>query len=443
MKKRAFYVAAVLGMTFHTFFAYAQQLPDSLLPDANLRDCIKYALSHQPVVRQSVIDEAITEANVKSRLADWYPQINLDASYQHNIQIPTSYFNGSPIKAGVENTSGAQFGLTQNLFNRDVLLASRTARDVRRQAKQNTAGNQIDVITNVSKAYYDVLLTKRQIAVLEEDIIRLERSQKDAYNQYQGGIVDKIDYKRANISLNNAKAQRKTAEESLDGKYAYLRQLMGYPETGALKLVDDTLQMESEVSLDTSVTVTYENRIEYQLLQTQKNLLEAELRYNKWSFLPSVSAFANYNLAYLNNEFSKLYRDNLPNSYFGLRLSVPIFQGGKRTQNIRAAELQLKRNDWDFETLKSQINTEYTQAMASYKSNFYNYEVQRQNMQDAREVYDLISLQYKEGVKTYLEVITSETDLRSAQLNYFNALYQVLSSKIDLQRSLGTITNSF
>ena len=442
MKKRAFYVAAVLGMTIHTCFAYAQQLPDSLLPDANLRDCIKYALSHQPVVRQSVIDEAITEANIKSKLADWYPQINLDANYQHNIQIPTTYFAGNPVKAGVENTSGAQFGLTQNLFNRDVLLASRTARDVRRQAKQNTAGNQIDVITNVSKAYYDVLLTKRQITVLEEDIIRLERSQKDAYNQYQGGIVDKTDYKRANISLNNTKAQRKTAAESLEGKYAYLRQIMGYPETGALKLVDDTLQMESEVSLDTSIAVAYENRIEYQLLQTQKNLLEAELRYNKWSFLPSVSAFANYNLAYLNNEFSKLYRDNLPNSYFGLKLSVPIFQGGKRTQNIRAAELQLKRNDWDFETLKSQINTEYTQAMASYKSNFYNYEVQRQNMQDAREVYDLISLQYKEGVKTYLEVITSETDLRSAQLNYFNALYQVLSSKIDLQRSLGTLTTN-
>jgi len=441
MKKRAFLMAAVIGMTIHTC-AYAQQLPDSLLPDANLRDCIKYALAHQPVVRQSVIDEAITEANIKSKLADWYPQINLDASYQHNIQIPTTYFGGNPIKAGVENTSGAQFGLTQNLFNRDVLLASRTARDVRRQAKQTTTNNQIDVITNVSKAYYDVLLTKRQMAVLDEDIIRLERSQKDAYNQYQGGIVDKIDYKRANISLNNTRAQRTAAEQSLEGKYAYLRQLMGYPEKGELKLVDDTLQMESEVSLDTSITVTYENRIEYQLLQTQKNLLEAELRYNKWSFLPEVSAFANYNLAYLNNEFSKLYKDNLPNSYFGLRLSVPIFQGGKRTQNIRAAELQLKRNDWDFETLKSQINTEYTQAMAAYKSNFTNYLAQKQNMQEAREVYDLISLQYKEGVKTYLEVITSETDLRTAQLNYFNALYQVLSSKIDLQRSLGSLTTN-
>jgi outer membrane protein TolC len=343
----------------------------------------------------------------------------------------------------VANNSTVGFSLTQNLFNRDVLLASRTARDVRRQAKQNTAANQIDVITNVSKAYYNVLLTKRQIAVLEEDIIRLERSQQDAYNQYQGGIVDKTDYKRANISLNNAKGQRKTAQEQLNAAYAQLRQLMGYPTTGELKLVDDTVQMESEVSLDTAVTVTYENRIEYQLLQTQQRLLQAELTYNKWSFLPSVSAFANYNAVYLNNEFSKLYNNNFPNSLFGLRLSVPIFQGTRRIQNIRAAELELKRADWDFAALRSQINTEYTQAMAAYKSNFYNYTLQRENMQEAREVYDLIALQYKEGVKTYLEVITSETDLRAAQLNYFNALYEVLSSKIDLERALGTLTANY
>ncbi|KAA2241908.1 TolC family protein [Chitinophaga agrisoli] len=438
--KKTIYLAAIVGMVFHSSYTFAQQLPDSLLPDANLRDCIKYALSHQPVVRQSLIDEAITEATIKSKLADWYPQINLDYNIQHYLQIPTSYFQGNPVRLGVSNNSTIGFSLTQNLFNRDVLLASRSARDVRQQAKQTTASNQIDVITNVSKAYYNVLLTKRQITVLEEDIIRLERSQKDAYNQYQGGIVDKTDYKRANISLNNAKAQRKTASEQLNSSYAVLRELMGYPNSGDLKLVDDTLQMESEVSLDTSTTVTYENRIEYQLLQTQQRLLQAELKYNKWSLLPTVSAFANYNAAYLNNEFSKLYQDNFPNSLFGLKLSLPIFQGFRRTQNIRAAELQLKRTDWDFAALKNQINTEYTQAMSAYKSSFYNYVVLRENMQEAKEVYDLIALQYKEGVKTYLEVITSETDLRTAQINYFNALYEVLSSKIDLQKALGTLT---
>lgn len=57
----------------------------------------------------------------------------------------------------------------------------------------------------------------------------------------------------------------------------------------------------------------------------------------------------------------------------------------------------------------------------------------------ASEVYDVIQLQYRSGVKAYLDVITAESDLRTAQINYYNALYQVLSSKIDVAQSLGNI----
>jgi outer membrane protein len=440
--KRVFYLTAVLSVWLCRSTVFAQQVPDSLLSSATLQNCIQYALVHQPVVKQSRLDEQITEYTIKSKLADWYPQIGLDFNLQHYLKLPTSYFNGAAINTGVANSSTAAFSLNQNIFNRDLLLAGKTARDVRTQAKQNTQSNQIDVVTNVSKAYYDMLLTQKQLDVLNEDIVRLERSLKDAYNSYQGGIVDKTDYKRATISLNNTKAQKKTGEETLVAKNAYLKQLMGYPPTGQLNLVYDTMQMTQEVRLDTNVSVAYETRIEYQLLQTQRSLLAAELRYNKWSFIPTVSAFGNYNFAYLHPEFSKLYSHDYPNSLIGLTVSVPIFQGSKRIYGIKQAELQLKRNEWDVESLRNIINTEYTQAMSAYKSNLNEYLVLKENMELAKEVYDLIELQYREGIKAYLEVITAQTDLRSAQLNYYNAMYTVLSSKIDLERALGTITTN-
>ena len=77
--------------------------------------------------------------------------------------------------------------------------------------------------------------------------------------------------------------------------------------------------------------------------------------------------------------------------------------------------------------------------LASYKANLANYLAVKENVLLAQEVYDVIQLQYRSGIKTYLEVITSETDLRTSQINYFNALYQVLSSKIDVQKSVGEI----
>ena len=141
----------------------------------------------------------------------------------------------------------------------------------------------------------------------------------------------------------------------------------------------------------------------------------------------------------MNDKLSQLYKQDYPTSYVGLQLSFPIFEGGKRLHEIEQAKLELERYNYDFESLKNSINTEYVQALSSYKGNLANFLIQKKNLGLAKEVYNTIELQYKSGVKAYLDVITAETDLRSTQVNYINALYQVLSSKLDLQKALGKI----
>lgn len=85
------------------------------------------------------------------------------------------------------------------------------------------------------------------------------------------------------------------------------------------------------------------------------------------------------------------------------------------------------------------MHSEYSIALASYKANLTDYFTMKANVKLAQEVYDIIQLQYRSGVKAYLNVISAETDLRTAQINYFNSLYQVISSKIDVQKSEGLI----
>jgi outer membrane protein TolC len=418
----------------------AQQNNDSLIQQATLENCIHYAIAHNPDLKNAKLNEDITEAIIKSKLADWYPQVNLNYNLQHNFQLPTSNFNGNIINIGSENTSALEFGATQNIFKSDLLLASRSSKDVRLQSKQNTKEQNINLAVMVSKAFYDVLLTKQQINVTEQDMERIELSLKDAYYQYQNGITDKTDYKRATISLNNAKAQKKFGDETIKAKYSYLKELMGYPSSKDLELVYDTTQMANEILLDTLQNINYANRIEVQLLETQKKLQQYNLQYYKWSFLPEVSAFGNYNLNFLNNRFSKLYGQSYPNTYAGILLSIPIFQGGKRLQQIKQAELEVSQVDNSIASIRNNINTQYERALANYKSNLYNYNSLKENLSLANEVYDVIRLQYRAGIKTYLEVINAETDLRTAQINYYNALYQLLSSKIDVSQSLGNIT---
>lgn len=431
----AFYVLPLLLL----FFAAGAQAQnnDSLLRDATLSNVIRYTLAKQPAVQQALADEKITELQIKSRLAEWYPQVNLNYIYQHNFQVQTSIIGGNPVRLGVGNTSAVQFSASQAIFNRDVLLANRTRGDVRQQARQQTENTRIDVVVDVSKAFYDVLATQQQIKVADENIVRLERSLKDARAQYDAGVVDKTDYKRATIALNNARASRKSNEELLKAKTEYLKALMNYPGNNPLDILYDSAQLEQEIVLDTLQPIDYSRRIEYQILQTQRRLQEANVRYNKWSYLPSVSANGAYNLNYLDNNFGKLYGQSFPNSYAGLTLSFPIFQGGKRKYNIQQSEWELKRTDLELVGLRNSLNAEYTSALANYKASLANYLAIRENVALAQEVYDVIQLQYRAGIKTYLEVITAETDLRTAQINYFNALYQALSSKIDVERSRG------
>jgi outer membrane protein len=430
-------IAALSLLTSLTGFA--QPPSDSLLQEVTLQGAVDYSLRHQPLIKQAEADEEITEANIRSRLADWYPQVNFNYNYQRNFVIQTAIIGGNVVKLGVDNTSAFQFQLSQTLFNRDVLLASRTRSQVRRQAEQNTSNNRIAIAAEVSKAFYDVLSSIQQVKVSSENITRIERSLQDAYNQYQAGVADKTDYKRASIGLNNARALRKTNEELLRSKLEYLKSVMGYPIKDSLNIVYDSLQMEREVYLDTMQDVDPSKRIEYRQLQTQQGLLQANLRYSKWSYLPNLTLNGAYNFNYQNNAFNKLYEVNYPNSFALLTLSLPIFEGGRRKADIQAAQWQVQRNRFEIDNLRNNINSEFAAAMANYKSNLANFLALKENLLLAREVYDVIQLQYRSGIKTYLEVINSETDLRTAQINYFNALYGVLASKIDVQRALGQL----
>jgi outer membrane protein len=404
-----------------------------------LKNAVDYALVHQPQIQQSIIDQQILETTIRSKLADWYPQINFNYNLQHNFIVQTAIIGGNAIKLGVNNTSAGQFTVSQAIFNKDVLLASRTKTDARLQARQITSNNKIELAADVSKAFYDVLSIEQQIKVSTTNIQRIEQSLKDAYNQYKAGIADKIDYKRATITLNNSRAAKRSNEELLKAKLENLKTLMGYPLSASLNIVYDSLQMEKEMALDTLQKANYASRIEYQLLETQRRLLQYNVQYNKWSYLPTISANGAYNLSYQNNNFSKIYSNNFPNSFAALTLGFPIFQGGKRKAALQAAQLELERNSLDIISLKNTVNSAYTQALAVYKSNLENFQALKENLALAKEVYDILQLQYRSGIKTYLEVITSETDLRTAEINYYASLYQLLASKIDVQKALGQI----
>ncbi|MCC9137396.1 TolC family protein [Pontibacter silvestris] len=404
-----------------------------------LEQCLAYALQQRPVVRQSLIDEAIGEREIKANLSGWFPQIAASFGGTHNLKLQQQPFGDQVLTLGRKYTSNVLVEATQNLFNRDLLLASKAAQYQRTQLDQNTVNNKINTVVDVSKAFYDVLLTEEQLRILDENLARQEKQYNDARSRYEVGLVDKTDYQRAAITLANIRSDRKRAQEGVKAKYAYLKQLLGYPIEENLSLAYDYNLMQQDVSVDTTTMVNFANRVELQQLETQRQLTQLNTQYYKWSFIPTVSAYINYNWLYFNNEFSDLYNQSFPTSAVGLQVSLPVFQGGRRFQNIKLAQLQEERLELDVEDTRKAINTEYQTALANYKSDYNDWITIRDNVQLAQEVYDVIRLQYDEGIKPYVDLIVAETDLRTTQLNYYNSLFNLLSSKLDYQRAIGTI----
>lgn len=486
-----FKVLVIIGLSFITINAVAQT-PDTnrlFLPIAKdttnkaveyytLKQCINYALQHQPAINRSLIGIDIAHATNAISLSGWLPQVNANGDLVHYIQqnnsssvIPGSTTNGTSnggttttggttTGSGTTTTSGGtstgtsatathssyantfvpELQVSQAIFSPSLLYASKSAPLYIQQAQQVSDSTKIFIVSTVSKAFYNVLLTLEQINVLKEDTTRLGRNLRDAYHQYVGGIVDETDYEEAEISLNTSKAQLKQANENVVPQYAVLKQYMGYPPEKQFNVDFDTLQMMRDIQLDTTQQLDYEKRIEFQQVKTQKALQNQLVNYYRLSFLPTVSAFYNYSLDFENNRASDLFNSSYPTSLVGLSVSIPIFTGFYRVNNLRRARLQERQLDWQAVDLKSQIYSQYTSSLANYKGNMYNLQLLQKNVTLAKRVYFVVKLQYKQGVVAYLNVITAESNLISSEISYLNSLFTVLSNKIDLEKAMGTIT---
>lgn len=437
-------IVALIAFLFFAAVSSHAQTTTNTQESFTLGQCIDYAFSHQQNLQQNLLGESIAKTSNIINLSPWMPQMGVNGNFEHYFQLPTSILtlNGEPeaIKTGVVNTFIPQLYVNQNIISSTLLYAAKTAKLNVQQAREVTDSTKIFIVASVSKSFYNLLLTLEQIDILKEDTARLDRNLSDAYHQYVGGIVDQTDYKEAAITLNNSKAQLKQALENVAPQYAALKQAIGYPPDKQFNVSYDTTQMLMDISFDTTLQLKFENRIEYQEFVTSKALQHQMVNYYKYQFIPTLSAFYNYNYEYENDEFSKLLDIAYPNSLFGLSLNFPLFTGLSRIEGIRRAKMQERQIDWYGSALKSEIYTEYASALANYKSNLFDFYEMGDNVNMAKDVYSVVSLQYKQGIVPYLNVITAESDLITSEIGYLNALFQVLSSKIDLQKSMGIIT---
>lgn len=437
----------------------------------SLDDCLKYAERNQPKIKNAMIDYQSAIAKNKEVTGAAFPQLTAQggisyAPFVAAFKVPNfikGIVAGSGSTPGLVNqsalnqqvvdampndmslafqprwSSNGTLQLNQLLFNPDLTIALKARQTMEELAEKSAGLTVLDVKVAVSKAYYNILIAEKQLELISKNRQQLEQIETETKEIYKAGYAEKLDIDRITVSLTNLKTQQIKVAQMIELAYLALKFQMGMPLEESISLGDTLSESLVSSSLLTE-ELNLSARKEYQLLQVQNKLLGLDVTRHKMAWLPSLSAFGNYGYNLYNMD--KLFKSGEEwqrNSMFGVNLNMPLFTGLQKRYQLKQAKYTLEKNKNDIANLTMALTLEKENARISLRNNLLALENQKQNMKLAEEVYATTRIKYKEGVGSNLEIMNAEAALKEAQTSYFMALYETVTSKIDLEKALGHI----
>lgn len=322
-------------------------------------------------------------------------------------------------------------------------------------SEKNTVLATETMISNVTKAFYLVLINKDRVNLFDVNIQRVDSLLATTRALNKNGFAEAIDVDRIQVTLNNLRTERDNFKNLQQLGILALKMAMNYPMDQPLDVqgdlasagIDENLLDRYEAEWD------YAQRSEYRILESSRELQELNLRNRYAESMPSLVAFANLGYSTQSPDIGGVFRTEsgvsdsgtigpdkwYPSSSFGISLNIPIFSGLQRTYRVKQAKLELQKIENNFTSLKSAIDMEVRSAAINYQNAVNSLKAQEENRELAENVARVTKIKYEEGVGSNLEVIDAESALKAAQINYYNALYTALVSKVDLDKAYGRL----
>jgi len=458
--------------------SYAQQAssPRDSVYNFTIQDCVNYAYQHQDSVVNAGLDVKSAEYRVKEITGQGLPQISGTASFQDYLKTPSILFpdfisapiysilnqqnvknsstgevipanppGGTPAeqKVSLYQTYNSNLGLTLNqiIFDGSYLVGLKASRTYKELSQRMYTRSKIEANVNVTKAYYQVLVSNEQIKLLDANLKQLKQQFDETVQENKQGFVEKIDVDRISVQYNNLVTSRENTLRLLVLNLQLLKFQMGMPIQANLILKSklEDIDLNNDVANDVSDTSFYHKRIEYDLAETSVKLNELDLQNKKSHYLPTLSAVGNTALTYQSNSFGQLFSTSYPATYIGLSLNVPIFSGGQRINQVRQSKITVLKSQNDLYNLKNALSLQANSARVSYINGLQTLNNQKQNQVLAEEVLKVAKIKYQQGVGSSIEVTQAQTSLDAADNQYIQGLYDALVSKVDLDKAYGRI----
>ena len=413
-----------------------------------LDECITYALEHQPELLAQREELRLTGLDNQIALSAWFPEVYIAGDLQHYFKRPVSIFpdfenpeSGElrEVEVGTVNTSNLTFGARQTIYNPTVAAALRRQGPLLEATRLDVEAVEINLREEVSRAFYAVVRSLERLVLLQADVDRQERALADAVLLFEEGLNDKVDYKRATITLNRTRLDLNNTVIEAGSRLAELKAAMGYPSGQNLDVAYDLDRLRGEVLTDTLSVLQPDRRVEYRRLLAQDRLIALDALFYRQAWLPDFYLGGTYNLTWQSNQLSDLYDRVFPNSLATVNVSIPLFTGGRRFRQIERQTVLRDQLQYDLQAVENRIDREYRVARNSYDQAVNAYTVARENVDLAREIYEVVDLQYREGITNFLSVIVAENDLQQARLAAVDGLLDAALARIGVRFAAGTL----
>ncbi|SNC77389.1 Outer membrane protein TolC [Hymenobacter gelipurpurascens] len=420
-----------------------------------------------------------------------------------NITLPSEPMPPQAFAFGLQWAGNSSASVSQLLFDGAYLIGLKAAKVYEQLAQKQTQQAEIDVVEQVSKAYYSTLVARERLQLLSRNVQRLDTLLYQTNETFKAGFAEKLDVQRLQVQRNNLVVEQQKASRLTELSVALLKFQMGLPQQQGVQLTDSLSaavvdagalrqrlgganfatgggvsglgqvptapsnadaqnRQDQQTALSGARTgqlaaaFNYNNRIEFSTLETQQALAGLDLANRRAGAYPRLLATAAYGFSGSGKTAGDLFAFRGPDSragngfpnqnWFGfgnvgLSLQIPVFDGFRRKYQVQQARIQQQTIERGFETLRQSIDLQDAQSRTTLINALDVLDNQKANLELASEVARVSRIKFKEGVGSNIEVVTAETSLRESQTNYYAALYDVLVAKVDRDKATGELYN--
>lgn len=417
----------------------------------SLNDAIDYAMQHQPAFQNYKVDQQIASAKGLEATSKYLPKLNGSFDMRDNLKLGqialkfpnplTGETQDLKIQQGTKYVATGGVDLTQPLLDMSAIGDMKYAKGQQQLSALQIQQATIDLKVNVSRTYYLALLNAERVDKAAKSVERFQKAYDDTKVKYDNQNALKTDVNRAFLNLSNAKYQLKIAQDSVKTSVTYLAQIIGMPTDAQIELSDKLPDNVEEVTLPEypDYKTAELNRVELKAENMQEELNKLQLKKINYQYIPTLNGYGFIGGQGLDND--NIFKKDkwFWNSYIGVRLSVPIFDGLQKKAVGNQQKLMVIKNENNLLSLRSTISYQLQTTAINYTNAAQNLALIKDNVKLAEEVVADVNTRYKNSLASYQDVLDAENTLKETEFNYLQALYVYLLAELDWKKANGNI----